>query len=293
MTLLEPAPTAASWKSLVDHPDGANALLETLGVDTRTQSLSADAAQREALEVHQDFVTVEDRVIDKPISLDRVGERPVVHIVDKITDNPIGAQRPLELRVKRWIDVTIAAAVLTLLAPLLATLALILLIDSPGPVLYRRRVLGRGGQTFDALKLRTMVCNGDAMLAARPDLQVRLNAEHKLDEDPRITRCGHWLRRLSLDELPQLWNVLRGDMSLVGPRMISPPELGRYGAQGETLLTVHPGLTGLWQVSGRSNLPPLERVRLDLAYVEKRSLALDLQLLLRTIPAVLCCRGAH
>jgi len=182
---------------------------------------------------------------------------------------------------------------LTLVAPLLAALILVLLIDSPGPVFYRRRVLGLGGPSFDALKLRTMVCDGEALLAERPDLRARLEADHKLDGDPRITRTGRWMRRLSLDELPQLWNVLRGDMSLVGPRMISPPELERYGARGAMLLTVKPGLTGLWQVSGRSNLPPWERVRLDLAYVQQRSLALDLKLLLRTIPTVLSGRGAR
>jgi lipopolysaccharide/colanic/teichoic acid biosynthesis glycosyltransferase len=221
---------------------------------------------------------------------------PESHIATTLRDGlRVGAQnsRSLELRVKRCIDLAIAAMMLAVVAPLLGILILILLIDTPGPVFYRRRVLGLGGPSFDALKLRTMVCDGDALLAARPDLRARLDAYHKLDDDPRITRTGRWLRRLSLDELPQLWNVLRGDMSLVGPRMISPPELERYGPHGATLLTVKPGLTGLWQVSGRSNLPPSERVRLDLAYVHQRCLALDLKLLLRTIPTVLCGRGAR
>lgn len=199
----------------------------------------------------------------------------------------------LELRVKRWIDIAIAAVLLIVLAPLLAILALIVRIDSPGPALYRRRVLGRGGRSFDALKLRTMICDQEALFATRPELAARLRTEYKLEGDPRVTRSGRWLRRSSLDELPQLWNVLRGDMSLVGPRMISPPELERYGVEGEILLTVQPGLTGLWQVSGRSNLEPSERVRLDLAYVRQRNLALDVRLLWRTIPAVLFGRGAR
>jgi lipopolysaccharide/colanic/teichoic acid biosynthesis glycosyltransferase len=199
----------------------------------------------------------------------------------------------LELRVKRWIDIAIAAVLLIVLAPPLAILALIVRIDSPGPALYRRRVLGRGGRPFNALKLRTMICDQDALLATQPELAAQLRTEYKLVHDPRVTRSGHWLRRSSLDELPQLWNVLCGDMSLVGPRMISPPELERYGAEGEILLTVQPGLTGLWQVSGRSNLEPSERVRLDLAYVRQRNLALDVQLLWRTIPAVLFGRGAR
>ncbi len=197
------------------------------------------------------------------------------------------------LRIKRLIDVSVAAVLLSLCLPLLLVLGAIVRIDSPGPALYRRRVLGRGGRAFDALKLRTMHCDGDARLAARPDLLEQLQRDHKLTDDPRVTRCGHWLRRASLDELPQLWNVLRGDMSLVGPRMISPPEIERYGAHADALLAVQPGLTGLWQVSGRSDLPPTERVRLDLTYVAQRSLALDMQLLWRTIPAVLRGRGAH
>ncbi|OUC06860.1 glycosyl transferase, partial [Litorilinea aerophila] len=167
-------------------------------------------------------------------------------------------------------------------------------LDSPGPVFYRRRVLGVGGKEFDAFKFRTMAVNGDEILARYPQLQAELQATHKLKYDPRVTRMGRWLRRTSLDELPQLINVLLGQMSLVGPRMISPEEADEYGRLKLNLLTVKPGLTGLWQVSGRSDLSYEERVRLDMQYIRNYSIWLDLQILfVQTIPVVLQGRGAY
>jgi lipopolysaccharide/colanic/teichoic acid biosynthesis glycosyltransferase len=182
---------------------------------------------------------------------------------------------------------------LLILSPVLLILALIVKLDSPGPVLYRRRVMGQGGTQFDAFKFRTMRVDGDEILVARPELRVQLEQNHKLTDDPRITRSGRWLRRLSLDELPQLLNVMRGQMSLIGPRMISPPEVARYGEYAEELFTVKPGISGLWQVSGRSNLTPSDRVRLDIQYVRTRSAWTDFELLVQTIPAVLKGRGAY
>jgi lipopolysaccharide/colanic/teichoic acid biosynthesis glycosyltransferase len=167
-------------------------------------------------------------------------------------------------------------------------------VDSPGPVFYRRRVLGIGGIEFDALKFRSMVINGDEILAQRPDLQAELAVNHKLKDDPRITRIGKLLRRTSLDELPQLINVLLGQMSLVGPRMISPAEKEQYGQMQHNLFTVKPGLTGLWQVSGRSDLSYVERVQIDMHYIRNYSIWLDLQILFfQTVPAVLKKRGAY
>lgn len=193
---------------------------------------------------------------------------------------------------KRLLDIFVSGVALLLLMPLLIVLCLIVRLDSPGPAFYRRQVLGLGGHRFDAFKLRTMVRDGDALLDEKPALRAALMERHKLDEDPRITRCGQWMRRLSLDELPQLWNVLNGEMSLVGPRMISPPELARFGENAGKLLSVKPGVTGLWQVSGRSGLAPEDRVRLDLAYIDEACLSLDVKILFRTIPAVLLRRGA-
>jgi len=189
-------------------------------------------------------------------------------------------------------DYVITLAGVVLLSPLLIVLALIVKLDSPGPVIYRRRVMGRGGAQFDAFKFRTMLVNGDEILAAHPDLKAKWERDQKLENDPRITRSGNWMRKLSLDELPQLFNVLLGQMSLVGPRMFAPVEVVRYGDAVDEILSVKPGITGLWQVSGRSNLSYEDRARLDLEYARTRTVWMDLRLLLLTVPAVLQKRGA-
>lgn len=194
---------------------------------------------------------------------------------------------------KRLLDIFGAAFGLVILSPLWLTVAVLIKLDTPGPVLYRRTVLGRGGQTFQALKFRTMVADADEMLARNPDLRRQFELRFKLTNDPRITRVGAFLRRSSLDELPQLLNVLRGEMSLVGPRIISPQEREKYGPLGEKLLTVKPGVTGLWQVSGRQELSYEERVRLDMWYIDHQSLGLDARILLKTPLAVFRRTGAY
>ncbi|HET7011056.1 MAG TPA: sugar transferase [Anaerolineales bacterium] len=195
--------------------------------------------------------------------------------------------------IKASLDYAVTLPLLLLLSPLLLILGLLIRLDSPGPLIHRRRVLGINGRQFDAYKFRTMAVNGDEILAGRPELHVELAQNHKLKDDPRVTRLGRILRRFSLDELPQLFNVLKRDMSLVGPRMISPEEMARYDQWGINLLTIPPGITGLWQVSGRSDIGYAERVRLDMHYVRNWSIWLDLQLLWQTIPAVLRGRGAY
>lgn len=194
---------------------------------------------------------------------------------------------------KALLDLTVTLAVLLLGWPVFLGLALWVHLDSPGPILHRRRVLGLGGKPFDAFKFRSMRVDGDAILAQQPQLQAELAQNQKLKEDPRVTRAGGFLRRSSLDELPQFFNVLRGEMSVVGPRMISPEEHERYGQWDLNLLTVKPGITGLWQVSGRSDLSYEERVRLDMSYIRNWTLWLDLQILIQTLPAVLGRRGAY
>jgi lipopolysaccharide/colanic/teichoic acid biosynthesis glycosyltransferase len=155
-------------------------------------------------------------------------------------------------------------------------------------------VLGVSGKEFDAFKFRTMRVNGDALLADNPELHTELRANHKLKSDPRLTRVGMWLRKYSLDELPQLFNVIRGEMGLVGPRMITAGEVDKYGRHRLNLLTVKPGITGLWQVSGRSDLSYDERVNLDMYYIRNYSVWLDLQILfVQTLPAVVQGRGAY
>lgn len=196
--------------------------------------------------------------------------------------------------VKALLDRTAAAIALVVLAPLLGVLALAVRVTSPGPALFRQERVGRDGRTFTLLKLRSMCEQAEDFL-----IDLREENEHvegllfKIRRDPRVTPLGRVLRRLSLDELPQLVNVLRGDMSLVGPRPPLPREVEQYGPDVRRRLLVKPGLTGLWQVSGRSDLAWDESVRLDLHYVENWSLSLDLMIIARTAKAVLSSSGAY
>lgn len=176
-------------------------------------------------------------------------------------------------------------------------LAILIKLDSPGPVFYRQIRIGRFGRKFPVYKFRTMVQNADRVLQdyleKSPELKAEWAATHKLKQDPRITRLGIILRKLSLDELPQLWNILIGDMSLVGPRPIVDAEVEKYGKCFDLYIQVRPGLTGLWQVSGRNNTTYERRVELDEYYVRNRSLKLDLQILLKTALVVLKKDGAY
>ncbi|HRQ40398.1 MAG TPA: sugar transferase [Chloroflexota bacterium] len=194
---------------------------------------------------------------------------------------------------KLMLDYAIIFSAMLAVLPLMLLIAVVIKLDSPGPIIYRRRVMGINGRQFDAYKFRTMHVNGDEILAQHPELQNELSENHKLKEDPRITRAGRFLRKASLDELPQLFNVLKRQMSLVGPRMISPSEMEKYNDWALNLLTVLPGITGLWQVSGRSDISYDERVRLDMYYIRNWTIWLDIQLLIQTIPALLKGRGAY
>ena len=194
---------------------------------------------------------------------------------------------------KRGLDVVVAGVLLVVVSPVLAGSLLAVQIDSGRPVIFRRRVIGQSGRTFDAFKVRTMVPDAEEVLERDGSLRSAFATSNKLVADPRVTRVGRWLRRLSIDELPQLMNVLRGEMSLVGPRMITPAELPEWGDTADLLLSVRPGLTGLWQVSGRQQLTKADRIRLDGDYVHRMSLSLDLAILARTVPAVLSSRGAY
>ncbi|HRA00445.1 MAG TPA: sugar transferase [Thermoflexales bacterium] len=194
---------------------------------------------------------------------------------------------------KRAFDLCVSGALLVMLSPVFLLIGLWVKLGSAGPVFYRRRVMGLGGGQFDAFKFRSMVVDGDAVLSKFPDKAEELRRTGKLKDDPRITGVGRFLRKTSLDELPQLVNIFRGQMSLVGPRMIHPDELAQYGEHATELLTVRPGLTGLWQVSGRSGVGYEQRVQLDMRYIRSQSALLDAQILLKTIPAVLFGRGAY
>ena len=190
-------------------------------------------------------------------------------------------------------------AVLGLGSPVFLLLATLVRLSSPGPVFYVQRRVGRGYKRFGCIKFRTMREDADSVLArvlsADPELKAEFDRDFKLRQDPRITWIGRWLRRTSLDELPQFLNVLRGEMSVVGPRPIVDKELNRYGPYMDEVAAVRPGLTGLWQVSGRNNLSYKKRVKLDLAYSRGRSFSLDLAIILRTFGVLLLPmdRGAY
>lgn len=197
----------------------------------------------------------------------------------------------------RAFDVIGSAAILIMVLPFLVVLAVVMYLSDPGPLFFVHRRIGYRGHSFGCLKFRTMKVNGDELL--RQHLAVSHVARrewaetHKLRDDPRVTRVGVLVRKLSLDEFPQLVNVLRGDMSLVGPRPIVEAEVHRYGRFFEHYCMVKPGLTGLWQISGRNDTSYRERVELDVEYVGRKSLALDVMLMIKTVPAVLFARGSY
>jgi lipopolysaccharide/colanic/teichoic acid biosynthesis glycosyltransferase len=194
--------------------------------------------------------------------------------------------------IKRSLDVVGASVLLVLLAPVIAVCALLIKLQDGGPVYYRRRVVGCNGE-FDAFKLRTMCQHADVILQRDQTLRREFELKSKLRNDPRITPFGALLRKLSLDECPQLWNVLQGEMSLVGPRMITAEELKRYGEAGWIFRATKPGLTGFWQVQGRQEVSFEQRVKMDLFYVENWSLGLDCKILLRTPWVVVRGVGAY
>lgn len=189
-------------------------------------------------------------------------------------------------------DLGVSLALLLLLSPLLLLIAVLVNLTSPGPVLFRRSVQGLDGRPFDVLKFRSMVVNAHEMMAADPVLRAEYATNLKIKDDPRITRIGRVLRRTSLDELPQLLNVGAGDMSLVGPRMLGDIELAAYGPLQAKVLSVKPGITGLWQISGRHRTSFDDRVRLDMHYIDHWSLGVDWQILVKTPLAVLSMAGA-
>ncbi len=198
-------------------------------------------------------------------------------------ESRMASTRPLRLQrwVKHCLDWLGASALILLLSPLLAAIGFVIALESGWPIIYRRRVVSAAGE-FDAFKFRTMRRDADSFLDANPALKVEFARNFKLKNDPRVTKIGGVLRKMSLDELPQLFNVLRGQMSLVGPRMITTPEVAKYGRHATLLLSVRPGLTGYWQIHGRQTVPYEERVAMDVRYIKQWSLALDLKILAET-----------
>jgi exopolysaccharide biosynthesis polyprenyl glycosylphosphotransferase len=221
---------------------------------------------------------------------------PSVEIDDVEGVTVLGINPPVLPRssryMKRALDIGLSAVLLLLLAPALAVIALAIKLESRGPVFFTQRRVGREGEPFRVFKFRTMVVGAEAQ-AESLFSESEDSKWLKLDHDPRITRVGGFLRLASLDELPQLWNILRGDMSLVGPRPLIESEDSQIAGWGRSRLELTPGLTGLWQVLGRTNIPFEEMVQLDYMYVTNWSLWSDIRLILRTLPAVVTRRGAN
>ncbi len=205
--------------------------------------------------------------------------------------------KPLGRVSKRTLDIIGASLLLLLVAPVIAFFAILVRIQDGEKAIFWQPRIGAGGKTFNCFKLRSMVPNaGDRLkeiLAEDAELRAEWEATQKLENDPRITQIGHFLRKSSIDELPQLFNILRGDMSLVGPRPIVQNEVEKYGKFFHDYVSVQPGLTGLWQVKGRSDTTYPERVALDVEYARTLSFWGDIKIMLATIPAVLFSKGAH
>jgi len=219
-------------------------------------------------------------------------------VVESLNGIPLlGVRGPVlrewQVAFKRVADILLSSVSLIILSPLLLLIGVAIRLDSPGPAIFRQTRVGKDGQHFTCLKFRSMYVDAEARMA---DLQQHNEATgpiFKMRNDPRCTRIGRLIRRISLDELPQLWNVLRGDMSLIGPRPPLPSEVAKYEPWHLRRLDIEPGITGLWQVSGRSDLTFDEMVLLDIFYIENWSPFLDLRILLRSVPAVLFGSGAY
>jgi len=200
--------------------------------------------------------------------------------------------RPLQMACKRIIDIVGSAGLLVLLSPVLLILAVLVKITSPGPIFYRWRVVGKDGQPLVSYKFRSMVANADELKSTLEARNEMTGPVFKLTDDPRVTRVGSWMRRYSLDELPQFYSVLRGDMSLVGPRPPLVTEYARFSEFQKQKLAVRPGMTCLWQVNGRNEVSDFDHwVRLDLEYIRHWSLGLDLGILLKTVAVVFSGSG--
>jgi exopolysaccharide production protein ExoY len=235
--------------------------------------------------------------IDSLTDTVEIRRAPVMSAASPSIPRSLALETPLGGMAKRALDIMAASALLILFAPLLLCLAFLVWRQNDGPVIYRQERIGWGGKRFACLKLRSMVTNSQSLLEdyldRNPVARLEWDTTFKLRCDPRITPLGRFLRSSSLDELPQLFNVLRGDMSIVGPRPIVAKEIEKYGTHFQDYLRGRPGLTGLWQISGRNDISYTERVKMDVRYVRDWSLWKDIEIIFRTLPAVLMERGSY
>jgi len=249
----------------------------------RREQIDRVVARGFGRQVDVKLLTEFDASLPARVEFGRLGSRPYIGFapVARVT------------WVKRAADLTLATAALVVASPLFLAVAMAIKIESRGPVFYRQRRLGKDSVPFEIIKFRSMGEDAEHQVAVLSERNEATGPLFKMRRDPRVTRVGRLLRRCSLDELPQLLNVLRGEMSLVGPRPPLPSEVAKYEDWQLARLRALPGMTGLWQVSGRSEVPFNDMVRLDLHYVRNWSLGLDLEIIMRTIPAVLANRGAY
>ncbi|HEU5228742.1 MAG TPA: sugar transferase [Ktedonobacteraceae bacterium] len=194
--------------------------------------------------------------------------------------------------IKQLLDIVLAIIGIVALIPVFLLVMLCIKLDDGGDIFHLREIVGKNGRHFYAFKFRTMIPDADEYLLLHPELMEKYQQNMKLSGDPRITRLGKFLRKTSIDELPQLFNVLVGQMSLVGPRIIHPSELPRYGEWARKRISVKPGITGLWQISGRQHISYSERVLLDMQYIDHRSLFIDLTILVKTLKVFIVHTGA-
>ncbi len=276
--------------------DGFEHILDDIDVDTVV--LCGHVNEKTFARVLKAAIAAECELLSIPRTFDVGGVRPEVmwrhgHPYVELRAAPLRGQ---QLILKRALDVVGAAVGIVVLAPLMLVVGAAVRLDSRGPIVFGHRRLGRHGHVFKCYKFRSMHVNAEQILREDKELHAQYLAnDFKLPEaiDKRITRVGRVLRRTSLDELPQLWNVLMGHMSLVGPRPIVPAELRHYETEEPLFLSLKPGVTGAWQVQGRSDLPYPGRAAVELEYAQTWSLAKDVNILVRTVPAVLWQRGAH
>jgi len=231
-------------------------------------------------------VTIPKRAEEVPASQSMIGVRGRTVSPDIVRE----PSRAYHL-VKRVLDLMLSLCGIIALTPVFLIIAVCIKLDDGGNVLHFREIIGRHGRRFYALKFRTMRADADEYLARHPELMRKFQQNMKLEKDPRITKVGRFLRRTSLDELPQLFNVLVGQMSLVGPRIIHPSELPRYGEYARKRLAVLPGITGLWQISGRQHISYDERILLDMHYIDRRSSRLDIAILVKTLKVFIVHTG--
>jgi exopolysaccharide biosynthesis polyprenyl glycosylphosphotransferase len=258
-------------------------VIATTAVDAETSNRLARSLTELGLKVELSSSLCDiasERLVVRPL-----GRFPVIYV------EPV-RRHGWRMAAKRTFDIVVSLGTLIGTSPVLLLAAMAIKVDSKGPVLFRQKRLGQHGEHFDVLKLRTMVTNAEQLIVDLRDKNEADGPLFKMKDDPRVTRVGALLRKLSIDELPQLWNVLKGDMTLVGPRPALPSEVAAWTPQLHQRLRVKPGITGMWQVSGRSSASFDDYVRYDLYYVDNWSLLTDVSILFRTIPAVLMSRGA-